>query len=365
MRVNPTQLEPGCLVTKDVMGKTNRPIVPKNTTIQPVHINVLKKFKIQSVEISNRRSDGSLFVAQDQSEEESTSTSKTNTQQITEISFHDQYLEAVKAYKKWFTSWQGGALIDMNAIRKVMIPLLERVVESKREVFNLHHFTSSQEYIYHHSIAMGLLSGYLAAKMGYNYGEWIQVGLAGMLSDTGMAKIDKRITWKEGPLTEGEFDKVKTHPTHSYRQVQKISSLSTHAKIAILQHHERLDGTGYPLGLDQTKIHPFSQIIAVSDMYHAMTSERMYRRKQSPYKVIEEVIQEQFGRYDHKVIGVFVKEMTRYSTGTKIRLSDNRDAEVIFVEKAHPTRPLIKLEENGQIIPLKEHLDLHIEEIYE
>lgn len=364
MQVKPAQLEPGCLVTKDVMGKTNRPIIPKNTTIQPIHIKVLKKFKIQSVEISNRRSDGSLFVAEDQSEEEGTSTSKTNNRQITHISFHDQYLEAVQSYKKWFTSWQGGTPIDMNAIRKVMVPLLERVVESKREVFNLHHFTSSQEYIYHHSVALGLLSGYLAAKMGYNYGEWIQVGLAGILADTGMAKMDKRITRKEGPLTEGEFDNIRTHPTYSYRQVQKIPTLSTQAKIAILQHHERLDGTGYPLGL-QTKIHPFSQIIAVSDMYHAMTSERMYRRKQSPYKVLEEIIQEQFGRYDHKVIGVLVKEMTHYSTGTKIRLSDNQDAEVIFVEKTQPTRPLVKLEGNGKILSLKEHLDLHIEEVYE
>ncbi|SFK11867.1 HD-GYP domain, c-di-GMP phosphodiesterase class II (or its inactivated variant) [Halobacillus dabanensis] len=364
MKVKPAQLEPGCLVIKDVMGKTNRPIIPKNTIIQPVHIKVLKKFKIQTVEISNRRSDGAHFVVEAHCEEEGTATSKANSQQVVQSSFQDQYLEAVQSYKTWFTSWQGGVPIDMKAIRRVMVPLLERVVDSKREVFNLHHFTSSQEYIYHHSVAMGLLSGYLAAKMGYNYGEWIQIGLAGLLADTGMAKMDKHITGKEGPLTEGDFDKIKTHPTYSYKQVQKIPSLSNQAKIAVLQHHERLDGTGYPLGI-QTKIHPFSQIIAVSDMYHAMTSERKYRRKQSPYKVLEEIIHEQFGRYDHKVIGLLVKEMTHYSTGTKIRLSDNQDAEVIFVEKTHPTRPLVKLEENGKILSLKEHRGLHIEEVYE
>ncbi|MGP4059672.1 HD-GYP domain-containing protein [Halobacillus sp. H74] len=365
MRVSPAQLVPGCLVTKDVMGRTNRPIVPKNTTIQAIHIEVLKKFQIESVEVSNKQTDGTSFNPMGQMEsKETTASTETHTQELSP-SFHDQYLEAVQSYKKWFTDWSGGSPIDMNAIRKVMIPLLEKVIESKRDVFTLHHYTSSDDYIYHHSVAIGLLSGYLASKMGYNYGEWMQVGLAGVLCDSGMAKLDGKITWKEGALTEAEFEQVKNHPTYSYRNVEKVPTLSAQAKIAILQHHERLNGTGYPLGLGQSKIHDFSQIIAVSDMYHAMTSERLYRRKQSPYKVLEEILQEQFGRYDHKIIRVFVKEMTNYSTGTNIRLSDSRLAEIIFVESNHPTRPMIRIAEDGQILHLKEHLYLHIEEVYD
>lgn len=366
MRVSPSQLKPGCLLTKDVMGRTNRPIVPKNTTLQPIHIEVMKKFKIETVEISNQCSDGSLFQTYEQAEEVHRNSFPTSsTQEHFASSFHEQYLEAVQSYKKWFDAWQGGSPVDMTALRKVMVPLLEQVVESKQKVFHLHHYTSRDDYIYHHSVATGLLSGYLASKLGYNYGEWIQVGLAAVLCDQGMAKIGPRIMKKEGALTEAEFNKVKNHPTYSYRSVEKISSLSNHAKLAILQHHERLDGTGYPLGLNQSKIHPFSQIIAVSDMYHAMTSERMYRKKQSPYKVLEEIIQEQFGRYDHRVISVFVKEMTQYSTGTKVRLSDNKEAEVLFVEKTHPTRPLVRLIDGEQIVALKEQLNLHIEEVYE
>lgn len=365
MRVATSQLEPGCLLTKDVMGRTNRPIVPKNTTIQPVHIDVLKKFKIDIVEVSNRRSDGSLFIASKPTDQEEDLHQEMRSEEP-DLPFFESYLAAVQEYKKWFISWQGGSPLNISAIRKVMVPLLERAVDSAgREVFSLHHYTSSKDYIYHHSVAMGLLSSYVASKMGYNYGEWIQVGLAGLLADSGMAKVSERITWKEAPLTEREYEMVKNHPTYSYRNVEKIPTLSNHAKVAILQHHERLDGTGYPLGVSQNKIHPFSQIIAVCDMYHAMTSERMYRRKQSPYKVLEEILQEQFGRYDHKVISALVKEMTNYSTGTQIRLSDHREAEVIFVEKTNPTRPLVRIIEDGQILPLKEQLDLHIEEVYE
>ncbi|WP_226582363.1 HD-GYP domain-containing protein [Halobacillus litoralis] len=362
MKVLSSQLEPGCLLMKDVMGRTSRPIIPKNTILQPLHINLLMKFEIEHVEIANRKLNGSLINQSNTIQAEET-TDRDQSKPLQ--SFHHEYLEAVQTYKKWFTSWQGGAPIDMAEVRKWFVPLLEKVVDSKEDVFYLYHFSSGEDYIYHHSVSMGLLSGYLAYLMGYEYGDWVQIGLAGILSDSGMSKLPTRIPWKQGALTESEFEQVKNHPTYAYRQVEKISSLSSHAKLAILQHHERLDGTGYPLGLKQEKIHPFSQIIAVSDMYHAMTSERMYRRKKSPYKVLEEILQEQFGRYDHRVISAIVKEMANFSTGTNIRLSDNRRAEVLFAENHHPTRPMIRLEDSGEIMHLKEHLHLHIEEVYD
>ncbi|MGP4077805.1 HD-GYP domain-containing protein [Halobacillus sp. K22] len=246
-----------------------------------------------------------------------------------------------------------------------MVPLLENATQEKREVFRLHNYSTSWDYLYHHSVAMSVMGGYLAYKMDYEYGEWIQVGLAGLLSDAGMVKVDQRVIEKDGPLTEREFEQIKLHPARSYRMVENIQALSRPAKLAILQHHERLDGTGYPLRLNHAKIHPYSQLIAVSDMYHAMSSERVYLPKHSPFKVLEEVLKEQFGRYDPTVIQVLVKEMTNYSTGTKVRLSSNQRAEIVFVDHTHHTRPMIRLEEDGEIFHLKEYMHLHIEEILE
>lgn len=361
MRVHPSQLVIGCLLTKDVMGKTNRPIVPKNTVLNKIHIRVIQKFLIESVEVAQKLSDGSPFIPEEPSrEEQGPSTPK---QPVPASSFQDRYLETVLACKQWYNDWRSGAPIDIKQIREVMVPFLEQAVTSSQDIFQLHHFSSHKEYVYHHSVAMGAISGYLALRMGYSKGEWIQIGLAGLLSDSGMTKIDQKLIQKQTPLNESEFEEVKKHPTYSYRFVEKVPSLSMAAKLAVLQHHERLDGSGYPLELNQEKLHPFSQIIAVSDMYHAMTSERIYRKKQSPFKALEEIMKEQFGRYDAAVIQVLVKEMTRYSQGTKIRLSNNRQAEVLFVEPAQPTRPLIRLEEDGQIYALKDYTELHIEEI--
>ncbi|WP_163527929.1 HD-GYP domain-containing protein [Halobacillus ihumii] len=361
MKVHPSQLVQGCMITLDVMGKTKRPIIPKHTVITPIHIKVLHNFKIQSVEVSSKLSNGSPFLPKEKAEGHKFSDSPS----IEFSAFHEHYLETVKQYKQWFSLWQGGSPLDLKEVRSIFVPLLQEAIQAKREVFLLHHYSTEADYNEHHSVAMGLISGVLASKLNDNQGEWIQVGLAGLLSDCGMAQISETILNKEGPLNEKEYEEVKKHPTYSYRLVESTTSLNNRAKLAILQHHERLDGSGYPLGLEKGKIHLFSQITAVSDMYHAMTSERVYRKKQSPFKVLEAILKEQFGRFDHHVIQAFVKEMTNYSAGTKVKLSNNQLADIIFVEPSTPTRPMVRLHEDGEIIPLRDNPDIHIEEVFD
>ncbi|MCA0972355.1 HD-GYP domain-containing protein [Halobacillus litoralis] len=359
MKVHSSQVVIGCIITHDVMGSTKRPLIPKNTVVQSIHMKVLNQFKVGVVEVASKLSDGSPFIPEEKIDEPE----QEKQDEKAPISFQDQYLDAVRSYKKWFEDWRGGAPVDTAAVRKVMVPLLERAVKLKRDVFLLHHYSSKKEYFYHHSVAVSLIAGYLASRLQYGYGDWMQVGLAGVFADSGMAKIDSKIMSKTDTLNEHEFEQIKTHPTHSYRLVEKIPSLTANAKVAVLQHHERLDGSGYPLGLKHEKLHIFSQIIAVSDMYHAMTSERAYRKKHSPFRVIEEMQKEQFGRFNPTVVSAFVKEMTNFSQGTRVRLSNNKLADIVFVESAYPTRPLVKLEEDQEIYSLRDHPDLHIEEV--
>ncbi|UOQ95533.1 HD-GYP domain-containing protein [Halobacillus shinanisalinarum] len=367
MHVHPSQLIQGCIVVQDIMGQTRRPIIPKHTVINPLHIKILHKFNVQSIEVGSKLSNGSPYFPKQQfkGHPKPHEAHSKDTTQTENVSFQDHYLEVVTQYKQWFSLWQRGSSIDMTEIRNVFIPLLKRAMKTKRDVFLLHHYSTATDYSEHHCVALGLISGFLAAKLGYTQGEWIQVGLAGLFSDCGMTRIEETILNKNVALSQQEYEEVKKHPTYSYRLVENIPSLNNQAKLAILQHHERLDGSGYPLGLKQDKIHLFSQIIAVSDMYHAMTSERVYRKKQSPFRVLEAVLKEQFGRYDHQVIQAFVKELTNYSTGTRVRLTNNQLAEIIFVEPSNPTRPMIRFQENGEIIHLKDTTDIHIEEIFD
>ncbi|MBM7552212.1 HD domain-containing phosphohydrolase [Thalassobacillus pellis] len=359
MRVHPTQIIPGCIITRDVIGKTNRPLVPKNTVVQDIHIKVLQKFMVPHVEVGPKLSSGDPFFPEYPMEEAETAQ---KAEMVTEVSFTEKYLQAVKDYRKWFNNWQGGAPVDIQQIRDRIMPLLEFAKGSKKDIFQLHHFSTKNDYLFHHSVAVSVIAAFLGEKLKLSHGACIQLGLAGLLSDCGMAKVDKRLHFKQEPLSEEEYKEVKRHPTYSYRMIENTTALSHGAKLGILQHHERLDGSGYPLGSKGKKIHQFAKIIAVSDMYHAMTSERPYRKKQSPFKVLEEMIQAQFGQFELTVVQMFIDSMTNYSTGTKVKLSDGQTAEIIFVESAQPTRPMVRLE-NNDIIQLKEFQDIFIEEI--
>ena len=143
-------------------------------------------------------------------------------------------------------------------------------------------------------------------------------------------------------------------------KVIKIYFLKKEMKEAVFKHHERLDGSGYPTG---TKIPPsldFSQIIAVADVYHAMTCERLYRTKQSPFIVIEMIKESEFGKFDIKVVQALIDLIVEIPIGTKVELSNLERGEVMFINKYVPTRPLIKLVSTGELIDLSTNRSFYI-----
>ncbi|WP_099158961.1 HD-GYP domain-containing protein [Virgibacillus ndiopensis] len=360
MHIDPSQLVPGCVLISDVKGKTNRPIVPMNTVLSEKHITVLQKFLVETVDVSPKLINGEPFTPKVIHKKESIGKRKSKKEYNSLV---DHYLDVVDRYRKVFESWQNSVPIDMPHVRQMLIPLLERVGMVGSDLFTLHHSVKKEDYYYHHSVSVAIFSAYLAKKMGYTKGEWLQIGLAGFLSDCGMARVDPAIVNKQGALTSSELNEIKKHPTYSYRLVEQIPTITQTVKLAILQHHERMDGSGYPLGLSRNKILTYARIIAVSDIYHAMICERHYKKKQSPFKVMEEIQKEQFSQLDHNVVQTFVSSLANFSIGTRVKLSNNYTGEIVFMEEKYPTRPMVRLDENDKIVILKNEPNLYIAEI--
>lgn len=362
MRVKASQLVPGCVLLRDIKGKTNRAIIPKNTVLTEEHITVIKKFLVDSVEVASKLAKGAAFTPEQVEEAKQVQHPVPEPQEEELPTFEVQYEQTVQAYKKMFENWKNGTPIDMPYVRKQMIPLLKRMEDISSFVYTLHHYATKRDYFYYHSVAVGILSAFLAKKMGYPSGEWLQIGLAGLLSDAGMSKVDHNLLSQTDPLSPEQMAELKKHPTYSYRMVEQIPTIKQSVKLAILQHHERMDGSGYPLGLTSSKVHKFAKIIAVCDMYHAMTCERAYKQKQSPFLVIEELQKEQFSTLDPDVVASFVESMTHFSIGTKIRLSNNQLGEIVFIDTKHPTRPMVRMEDKDEIVSLQQ-TEMYIEEI--
>ena len=159
-----------------------------------------------------------------------------------------EYNEAIRSYKKEFSYWRAGQRPDVPKVRAFIIPLLEKFMKQKKMLTMLNDFSNPEEYIYHHSIAVGILAAAISHQMGYDKGDTLQLGLAGVLADCGMAKIAPSILEKTAFLTKEEYNEVKKHTLFSVKMIQDTPLLRQEMKLAILQHHERLDGSGYPRG---------------------------------------------------------------------------------------------------------------------
>lgn len=361
MKVEPNQLEIGCILSEDVQSATNQVLLRKNTILTAEYVKILEVFLIDYVEVEATQVNGKPFIPKEVIKPKQEMKSKL--EKKADQPFVELYLQAVHTYKKLFKGWQAGTKVDILSIREIILPLLEKLDQQPEEIISLHHYATKKDYIFHHAVTLGVLSAYMGRKSNYNKAEEIQLGIAGMMADSGMAKMSNSILEKTTTLTSFEFEEIKNHPIASYKMIKGIPGVTDGVLMAVLQHHERENGSGYPMSLNSSKIHKFSRIIAVIDIFHAMTSERYYKLKQSPYKVVELIIKDHFGKFDIKVVQLLCSLVSNVSIGKKVRLNNNDIGEVVFIEPQSPTRPMIKIQQSNEFIKLVNRSDLYIEEV--
>ncbi|WP_153733023.1 HD-GYP domain-containing protein [Sporosarcina obsidiansis] len=347
---------------------TKNPIMVKDTKLTLEHFDVLRSFGISRVLIESK--------TQGQSEEESVD-------KVTEIKLTPEveklvnqssppksrtleslYDETVESYQKEFLSYRSGKKVDVATIRSIALPVIQAFLENKEYVRRLNEFSTIHNYLAHHSISVGILAALISEQMGYPKGQVLQIGIAGVLADSGMSKIDSKIIDKVAFLTSEEMNEVKKHVIHSFQMIQDSSLVRQEMKVAILQHHERFDGSGYPRGLKGQDISEISQILSVADVYHAMASERPYRQKESSFKVIELMREEEFGKFDMKVIEVLHNLINKLSIGTKVKLTTDEIAEVIYLHRDVPLRPIVKVLGSDAQIDLSANRKITIKKIF-
>ncbi len=343
------ELKLGSVVAEDIFANTQTPIIYKNSKVTHEHLHIFKVFNVSSVLIYLETNTEKYLNDELDAPSNFISTTFPNGSYNT---FEKLYNDAVITYKKEFSNWVAGAKVDLAKIRTLILPLIERVLEDRSYIFDLNNYSNPKDYLYHHSIATGLISAVLSQKLGFEKGNCIQMGIAGTIADCGMSKVSSKIREKKEALTAIEFSEIRKHPIHSYSMIKDFPVLKQEMKEAVFKHHERLDGSGYPTGTKIPATLDYSQIIAVADIYHAMTSERLYRTKQSPFIVIEMIKESEFGKFDIKVVQALMDLIVDLPIGTKVELSNLVRGEVMYINKYVPTRPVIKIEETGEIVDL-------------
>ncbi|MFH5185693.1 HD-GYP domain-containing protein [Paenibacillus sp. TAB 01] len=271
------------------------------------------------------------------------------------------YQEAVGGIKQLFQDIELQGSIQDEQVEQCFSPLARQMEQENDVVALLLTLNNKDDYTYQHSVQVGMISYYIAKWLGQSEDEALLAGKAGYLHDIGKSRIDKAILQKPSKLTDEEYGLIKQHPRFGYEMIES-SGLNKALAFAALQHHERLDGTGYPSGLKGHEMHPVAKIVAVADIYSAMISQRVYQKKQGLLQVLKELHRMSFGQLDPQITQVFIRNMLPNFIGKKALLSSGEIGTIIMT---HPTdffRPLVQAGED--FINLAETPGLDIDEVY-
>ena len=288
---------------------------------------------------------------------------KTNSQKVMESdefrSFQLDYFKAIEYLKEVFA----GVLTSNKPIdEKKLIASVEPLFLSRNtitELFDmLHNMRSINDSVYAHCINVALISRMIGRWLHLEQHDLDILICCGLLHDIGKLCIPEEILNKPGKLTDEEFDLIKTHPKKGY-ELLKNQSLDSRIKRSALMHHERYDGSGYPNGLEGDVLSDFAMIVAIADVYDAMTAARSYRVPLCPFQVIANFEKEGFQKYHTKYIYVFLKRIATTYQSNRVMLNDARGCKIVMLNQNSLSRPIVQFD-NGECLDLSKEKDLYI-----
>jgi len=336
-RITVSALRPGIVLARDLYMYNGQMLLPKGTTLTQAHLDYLKDKKVDSVYIYD--------------------TNKPHTTMEFET-VYDSSVHTVKAFM--LEAKLGRALLE-DEVLPTVDTLVEQVFDEGDLFRQMRMMKEKDDYLFVHSINVALLSILVGRWLKLDREQVQQLGTAGFLHDIGKVKVPNAILNKPGTLTPDELSIMQQHAQYGYEMVKNWDWVSPDIAEAVYLHHERLDGSGYPLGLAGDQIGLFPRIVAVADVYDAITSSRSYANKRSPYSAAEVLWEESFGKLDPRATKVFFDRVANFFVGNKVGLSSGEVGMVVYIPPTAPTRPVVQVGE--KFYNLNENRSISIVEV--
>jgi HD-GYP domain-containing protein (c-di-GMP phosphodiesterase class II) len=213
---------------------------------------------------------------------------------------------------------------------------------------------TADEYMHTHCLNVAFLNGLMGKWLKFDPVRQNEIVEVGLFHDIGKLEIDQAILHKAGKLTKEEFELIKSHPVLSMEVLIKSGIRNKAILEGVVQHHERVNGTGYPKGLDTKEICEYARITAISDVYDAMVTKRNHKDSHSPFTILHEFAQGGYSELDIKYVNTFVDCMVEELKGKEIIMSDGREAVVLLVSPRRLLYPIVEIE--GKVVMTNEEL---------
>lgn len=358
-RLSTPQLLPGMVVAEDVLSFDRKLILSQGTVLTDNLITKLDLYGVLTVYVEK------MPVTEDTAAESETQ----------DISYFER-IQTSPVFKKFKADYE----LNVDSFQDALNNMVERNIEldvntllqntldmiaaGKGQIGILDMLQNLREYddsTFTHSMNVGLICNVLAGWLKFTP-EQVELATAcGLFHDVGKLMIPHAIITKPGKLDTEEFALMQKHPITGYQMLQ-AQDMDEHVRNAALMHHERNDGSGYPMRLTGDQIDdPYARMVAIADVYEAMTAARVYRGPLCPFRAIEILEQDGLQKYDAQYLLTFMENVANTYLQNRCRLSDGQLGEIIYINRDKLSRPMVRCGEN--YINLADRPDLTIEEL--
>lgn len=265
--------------------------------------------------------------------------------------------QAIKSISSVFSKVQSSSKFKVKDTINIVEEMIDYLMSNK-EITSVHltELKTYDNYTYMHSLNTSVIGLYFGLEKGFNKNMLMDLGVGSILHDIGKMKVPLSILNKQGKLTDEEFEVMKNHPKYGYDLLRNMDSISDRAKKIALQHHERVDGKGYPYGISGDKISYYAKIACISDIYDALVSDRVYRKGFPANEAYEIILMNSGKTLDEELVKTFQGNFSMYPLGVEVKLSNGLKGFVVGHNKGFPDRPVVRIifnEGNDNIAPIE------------
>lgn len=339
--VSVRECKDGDIAAQDVFSESGILYVTENTRLNTYIIEKLKSLNIEKLHVYYD------IPLQSPSEYE-----------LSYRKFLDNYNNNTEVVKEMISSLATGKKPEAEHVESITETMFEGIKDKGNIIRCLSEMRNFDQYTYNHSLNVALYSMLIASWLKLPDETIKDAMKAGLLHDIGKAKIPEEILNKDGTLSDEEFEIMKEHPTHSYNVARTIPGLSKNVLKGILFHHEREDGSGYPMALTGDRIDKLAKIVAIADVYDALISERAYKKRITPFDTFKIFQNSGLGHFDAEIMMVFLANIASYYIGAGVVFESGKRGRVAAVLPHNISNPIVNVE--GNFIDLDKNKDVKI-----
>lgn len=351
-------LESGMKIDQSIIDGTGRILIARGAILDDYLIEALRKLRVSGVYIREGEEEPDAASATEADIEVAPEAlrkiEKLKVEDRTKVKLNESVRARVAEGMSYMYSNTDAADLA-GKTKSIADDLMTAINENEALAFDISLLKVSDEYTFKHSVDVATMAMVVAKNTGMSEQAVYDIGIAGLLHDIGKSKIPSEILNKPGRLTDEEFTIIKKHPVYGYQMLKDNRELSEDIKLGVLQHHEKINGSGYPMGVEENRIAWFAKIISIADIYDALVTERPYKAGFSPRDAVEMLMAMTY-ELDLTAMKGFLESVILYPVDSVVELSNGEKARVVENYKEAALRPKVVGLKTGKVYDLANDL---------